>query len=108
MKNLTKTIEAYASMYEERHIGFGYSDAKSKHASNGISTMHKAGLKINHDDMTTPTGNTPGSKAHSKPDATVHYERGDEAHRDGASGITLHTDAAKKHAGVQHLNKAKG
>lgn len=68
------------------------------HSSKGIAAAHKAGLKINHNDMQQPTGNTPGSKPHSKPDITVHYERGDKAHRDGSSGVTLHTAAAKKHS----------
>ena len=98
-------MEAYASMYEEREIGFGYDDT---HVKKGIKAAHASGLKINHiGNSEHDSGNKPGDKPHAKPDITIHYERGDTPHRDGASGATLHTNAAKNHAAAKHFDKAE-
>lgn len=95
---------ALLSIYEEKEYYSGYSDEAQKHSSAGIAAAHKSGLKINHEgngnerDQKQFTGNTPGSEPHKNPDITVHYERGDDSHHSGHSGVTLHTAAAKKHA----------
>jgi len=87
----------------EKTYGFGYEKPSGDAADKGLKAAHgHKGMKINHGNQ----GNTPGSKMHKKPDITVHYEIGDEPHRDGASGVTLHTDKAKNHPSHKHFKTA--
>lgn len=107
----TKMKEAFAAVYdtstpinEDQEHYFGYGSASGSAAKKGLKALHStAGMKINHGNQ----GNTPGSKPHKKPDATVDYESGDEPHRDGASGITLHSAAAKAHSATKHFQAAQ-
>ena len=101
---LREELSSQQVVSEEITHGFGYDKKSHNAAQKGLKSAHAAGMKINHGDQ----GNTPGSKPHKKPDVTVHYEIGDKPHRDGASGVTLHTAAAKKHPSAEHFKKAGG
>ena len=100
---IREELDARRAMNEEVTHGFGYERPSHNAAQKGLKAAHASGMKINHGNQ----GNTPGSKPHKKPDITVHYEIGDEPHRDGASGVTLHTSTAKKHASAKHFKKAE-
>lgn len=95
--------ELQQEVSEDIDHGFGYEKPSHDAAQKGIKAAHASGMKINHGNQ----GNTPGSKPHKKPDITVHYEIGDEPHRDGPSGATLHSAAAKKHSSAKHFKKAE-
>ena len=83
---------------------FGMGKKSNDAAKKGIAAIHStAGMKVNHGNQ----GNTPGSKPHKKPDATVDYEMGDEPHRDVASGVTLHSAKAKAHPAAKHFQSAQ-
>lgn len=103
MKTFFQLREELSSVNEDKEHYFGYEAPSGKAADKGIKALHKSGLKVNHGDQ----GSTPGSKPHKNPDATVHYEIGDEPHRDGASGVTLHSRAAKTHGAATHFQKAQ-
>ena len=105
--DIKETIDAVRSVAEEHEYGFGYSSKSSGHADKGMSSLKKSNLKVNHiGNSEHDSGNTPGSKPHSKPDVTVHYERGDKPHRDSPSGATLHSSAAKSHDSAKHFKKS--
>ena len=104
---IKETIDAARSVVEEHEYGFGYSRKSSDHASNGMSSLKKSNLKVNHSaNSEHDSGNTPGSAQHKNPDVTDHYERGAKPHRDSPSGVTLHTSAAKAHDSAKHFKKS--
>lgn len=112
----TKTNEEFDEMMEgktnesfkeENEYGIGYNRKSVNHADKGLASIKKSNLKVNHiGNSEHDSGNTPGSKPHSKPDVTIHYERGDKPHRDSPSGSTYHTDAAKNHDSHKHFQNA--
>jgi len=106
MKTFIQIREDLANLAEASgEYGFGYEKPSNDAAKKGLKAIHStAGMKINHGH--NETGNTPGSKPHKNPDATVHYERGDTPHRDGASGVTLHSAKAKAHTAAKHFQSA--
>ena len=96
-EELSKTQEI-----QEQTYGIGFGKKSYTAGDKGLAHLKKSGLKVNHGNQ----GSTPGSKPHKNPDATVHYEIGDEPHRDGASGVTLHSKAARSHIAAKHFKKA--
>ena len=102
MKTFFQLREEIGTVEEDTDYAIGFSKKSYTAGNKGLAHLKKSGLKVNHGDQ----GSTPGSKPHKKPDATVNYEIGDEPHRDGASGVTLHTKAAKTHAAAKHFKKA--
>ena len=100
---LREELSAQQMISEEITHGFGYEKPSNDAAQRGLKSAHKSDMKINHGNQ----GNTPGSKPHKNPDITVHYEIGDEPHRDGSSGVTLHTAKAKSHPSAKHFKKAE-
>lgn len=106
MKTFIQIREELSNLTEASgEYGFGYEKPSNDAAKKGLKAIHStAGMKINHGH--DETGNTHGSKPHKNPDATVHYERGDTPHRDGASGVTLHSAKAKAHLAAKHFQSA--
>lgn len=93
------------------HYGMGFHDSVGSDHKKTMKHIASKGYKVNHNDHgTSHTGDTVGSKPHAKPDVTIHYERGDKAHRDGPSGVTIHKgSAAHKDSQLhKHATKAQG
>lgn len=107
VKSKFNTPSSEVEVNEENEYGIGYNRKSVNHANKGLSLIKKSSLKVNHiSNSQHDSGNTPGSKPHTKPDVTIHYERGDQPHRDSASGATFHTQTAKSHESAKHFKSA--
>ena len=106
-----KDVIVEQTIVEDAEYGYGYHDEVDQHHKAILAHAKKNGYTVNHNDHgNSHTAEKPGSKPHAKPHITVHYERGDKAHRDSPSGITIHkgTAAYKDKKLHSHADKAQG